>query len=449
MRLSTLQKFSEFLTQSPPLKLRTIRRIADNTFKLDIDGTLFFADLTRGKSTIFTTNTPLIATKIYQAPFDKSLQKYCFNAVILSATIDGYNRILRLHLQTQNTYKTLNIILQMEFTGRNTNLILLDSKGIVLDALRHITQEQSFREVRIAKPLLPLPQPSKIPNLQEEGELFAVLAENFNTIKTQDLQAKIQKSTTRLRQKITQCEHFLATLEDKNTLESSAKEQAYFGQLLVQNLYLYPHFRGNSIELEDVKIPLPPNAYSLSQAAQMFFTHSKKLTKKAQNIYLQEQNLHDKLTFYKNLLEMIQNVTNLNDLSILNSNFLKDSIIKESAKKLKQKTELKHFESFFIESIKVSIGKNEKENIALLKEAKAEDIWMHIRDVPSSHCIIHCGKSKISDIILYKAAKILIGFTKDFSGNYNVDYTRRKFVKITQGANVVYAKEQTLQVKKD
>lgn len=449
MRLSTLQKFSEFLTQSPPLKLRTIRRIADNTFKLDIDGTLFFADLTRGKSTIFTTNTPLIATKIYQAPFDKSLQKYCFNAVILSATIDGYNRILRLHLQTQNTYKTLNIILQMEFTGRNTNLILLDSKGIVLDALRHITQEHSFREVRIAKPLLPLPQPSKIPNLQEEGELFVVLAENFNTIKTQDLQAKIQKSTTRLRQKITQCEHFLATLEDKNTLESSAKEQAYFGQLLVQNIYLYPHFRGNSIELEDVKIPLPPNAYSLSQAAQMFFTHSKKLTKKAQNIYLQEQNLHDKLTFYKNLLEMIQNVTNLNDLSILNSNFLKDSIIKESAKKLKQKTELKHFESFFIESIKVSIGKNEKENIALLKEAKAEDIWMHIRDVPSSHCIIHCGKSKISDIILYKAAKILIGFTKDFSGNYNVDYTRRKFVKITQGANVVYAKEQTLQVKKD
>ena len=168
MRLSTLQKFSEFLTQSPPLKLRTIRRIADNTFKLDIDGTLFFADLTRGKSTIFTTNTPLIAPKIYQAPFDKSLQKYCFNAVILSATIDGYNRILRLHLQTQNTYKTLNIVLQMEFTGRNTNLILLDSKGIVLDALRHITQEQSFREVRIAKPLLPLPQPSKIPNLQEE-----------------------------------------------------------------------------------------------------------------------------------------------------------------------------------------------------------------------------------------------------------------------------------------
>ena len=265
----------------------------------------------------------------------------------------------------------------------------------------------------------------------------------------QDLQAKIQKSTTRLHQKIAQCEHFLTTLEDKDTLESSAKEQAHFGQLLVQNLYLYPNFRGNSIELEGIKIPLPPNAYSLSQAAQIFFTHSKKLAKKAQNIYLQEQNLNEKLNFYKNLLEMIQNVTNLNDLSILNSNFLKDSALRENTKKSKQKLEPKQFESFFIEGIKVSIGKNEKENIALLKEAKAEDIWMHIRDVPSSHCIIHCGKSKISDIILYKAAKILIGLTKNFSGNYDVDYTRRKFVKITQGANVVYAKEQTLQLKKD
>ena len=107
------------------------------------------------------------------------------------------------------------------------------------------------------------------------------------------------------------------------------------------------------------------------------------------------------------------------------------------------------FESFFIEGIKISIGKNERENIALLKEARAEDIWIHIRGVPSSHCIIHCGKSKISDIILYKVAEILIGFTKDFSGNYTIDYTKRKFVKITQGANVIYGKEQTLQLKKD
>ena len=74
---------------------------------------------------------------------------------------------------------------------------------------------------------------------------------------------------------------------------------------------------------------------------------------------------------------------------------------------------------------------------------------MHIRGIPSSHCIIHCGKAKISDIILRKAAQILAGFTRDCDENYAVDYTKRKFVKITLGANVVYAKAQTIQLKKD
>ncbi|WP_299549192.1 NFACT family protein [uncultured Helicobacter sp.] len=445
MNLNTLQKFADYLTKTPPLKLRLIRRIGDNLFKLDIDGSLFFIDLTRQKSTIFITDESLIAPKIYQAPFDKSLEKHCFNARILKAKLDGNNRILQIFLQTQNSYKTLQTTLQIEFTGRNTNLILLDSNNIILDALRHITKEQSFREVRIQKQLLPLPQPTTPPKIHDEGELFSVLRHNFKTLQKKELEQKIQKSTNTLLQKISQIKHFINALEDKNLLESNAKKEAHFGQLLVENLYLYPNFKGTSITLNATQITLPTKAHSLSHAAQIFFENSKKLAKKAKNIHLQAQILQEKLNFYENLLEMIQNVTNINDLQILNSNFQKDSTPKDS----KRKKENKQFESFFIEGIKVSIGKSGRENIALLKEARAEDLWMHIRNLPSSHCIIHCGKSKVSDIILYKAAKILIGFTKSFGGNYDIDYTKRKFVKITQGANVVYAKEQTLQLKKD
>lgn len=445
MNLNTLQKFANYLTQTPPLKLRSIRRIGDNLFKLDINGKFFFIDLTRQKSTIFITNESLAAPKAYQAPFDQSLQKYCFNSQILQAKLDGNNRILQLFLQTQNSYKTLQITLQIEFTGRNTNLIILDSNNIVLDALRHLTKEQSFREVKIQKPLLALPQPKIPPKIQDEGELFGVLEQNFKKLQQKELEQKIQKSKNTLLQKTSQIKHFINTLEDKNILESNAKRKAHFGQLILQNLYLHPNFKGDSITLDYTQITLPNKAHSLSHAAQIFFENSKKLTKKAKNIHLQAQYLNEKLVFYENLLKMVQNVTNFNDLQILNSNFQKDFTPKDS----KQKKENKYFESFFIEGIKVSIGKNERENIALLKEARAEDIWMHIYNIPSSHCIIHCGKLKVSDIILYKAAKILIGFTKDFSGNYRIDYTKRKFVKITQGANVVYAKEKTLQLKKD
>lgn len=444
MQLDILQKFASFLKANPPKKLRLIKRIGDSLFKFIVDEEVFFIDLSRGKSTIFTTNSTLIAPKIYQAPFDKSLQKYCYNALILDAKVNGFNRILQIALQTKNSYKSIEITLQMEFTGRNTNLILLDSKNIVLDAMRHITKEQSFREVRIARPLLPLPEPKKIPKIIDNGELQDALRENFINLQNTQLHNKIQNATAQITQKIKHLHAHLHALENKDTLKEQAKLQTQYGQAILQNLYLYPNFKGKTITLNTLQIPLPSQARSLSEAAQIFFAYSKKLSKKANNIHIQEQNLKEKIVFYENLSQLIQNVTNLSDLQILTSNLQKDRDLNKP-----QRQERKIFENFFIEGIKISIGKNERENIALLKEAKADDIWMHIRNIPGAHCIIHCGKSKISDIILYKAAQILIGFTKSFSANYTIDYTKRKFVKIIQGANVIYGKEQTLDLKKD
>ena len=122
---------------------------------------------------------------------------------------------MQLYLEAQNSYKTNQVILQAEFTGCYTNLILLTTNFIVLDALRHITQEQSFREVKIGKPLLPLPQPTKKPLLKEQGDLFEILKTNFLDLKTKTLQQKIIKSSTQINHKIKQLQHFLESLEDK------------------------------------------------------------------------------------------------------------------------------------------------------------------------------------------------------------------------------------------
>ena len=449
MNLDVLKEFAHFLRQSPPLKLRRIQRIGDNLFKMEVNENVFYIDLSRAKSTIFTTSDILVATRLYQAPFDKSLQKYCNNTILTNAQVDGDNRILRLFLQAQNHYKTSETILQMEFTGRNTNLILLDSRSVVLDALHHITKEQSFREVRISKPLIALPQPQKIPAQHDKKiELFRVFQENYKELNAKTLQSKIHKSQTLITQKIKRLNQILHSLENKENLESQSKQESSLGQLIVRNLYLHPHFKGTHLELEGINVSLPKKAQNLSAAAQIFFENAKKLNKRAQNIHLQEQNLSEKIAFYENLLKMIQNVTNLSDLEILNSNLHSDRL-QNSKKSSKQKQEVKPYESFFVEGFKVSFGKNESENLALLKDAKSDDVWLHIRDVPSSHCIIHCGKAKISDIILYKVAEILVGLRQDSYAHYTIDYTRRKFVKLIQGANVIYGKEQTLELKKD
>lgn len=443
MNLAHLKKFAEFLNQNLPLKLRSIRRVGDNLFKLELDKFIFYLDLSRGKSTIFTTNELLSSLKQYNAPFDNSLQKYCFNANLMQASIDGENRILRLNLQTSNAYKKIEVILQAEFTGKNTNLILLNPKEVVLDALRHIAVYQSFREVKIGRVLLKLPQPKNAPKIEEDKEeILKILERNFIQLQNQNLEQKITQVLQRISKKKQILEEILQNLEDKEELEKSAKTQLEYGKKILEHLYKFENFKGESIEIEGMAIQLPKKANNLSSAAQIFFENSKKLSKKAQNIYIQKENLQDKIYFFTQLSKMVQNVKNLGDLQILASNLQKD---KENNKK----EEIKSYESFFIEGFKVSIGKNQKENIMLLKEARAEDIWGHIRDVPSSHLIIHSGKGKIPAIILQKAAKILVDFVKSGSGVYEVDYTKRKFVKITQGAKVVYAKYETLRVLKE
>ena len=99
---------------------------------------------------------------------------------------------------------------------------------------------------------------------------------------------------------------------------------------------------------------------------------------------------------------------------------------------------------FFIENFKVSIGRNWKENKALLESAKSEDMWLHIKDYPSSHMIIHSGKTKIPQVVLYKAGSILAHFSGLKTSNLQIDYTKRKFVKLANKANVTYAKEQSI-----
>jgi len=47
--------------------------------------------------------------------------------------------------------------LQFEFTGKYTNVIILDENNVVLEALRHVDLFASFREVRVGQKLLDVP----------------------------------------------------------------------------------------------------------------------------------------------------------------------------------------------------------------------------------------------------------------------------------------------------
>ena len=90
------------------------------------------------------------------------------------------------------------------------------------------------------------------------------------------------------------------------------------------------------------------------------------------------------------------------------------------------------------------LGKNEKGNIELLKEAKKRDIWMHIKDIPSCHVIIRTDKKSVPQSVLDFAGKICVEFSVTKKGTYLVDYTQRHNVSIKDGANVTYVDYKTM-----
>ena len=95
------------------------------------------------------------------------------------------------------------------------------------------------------------------------------------------------------------------------------------------------------------------------------------------------------------------------------------------------------------------VGKNEKGNTALLQSAKKSDMWLHVKDMPSSHVIVRTDKLSVPEHVLMFAAKLCVAFSNIQPGAYLVDYTPRRNVKMIQGAFVNYVNYNTLKVSKE
>lgn len=440
MNLGLLKGISAYFSRFS--KIYGCRRVDDALLALNLEGRVFYLDLTRSCSTIFCTKEAILGTKSYHAPFDVKLG-LCHNAHLLDSRVDGDNRILQLHFAPQNAYKKQEFSLELEFTGKHTNAILLDSKRVVIEALRHISE--SRRPVRVGKPLEPLPQPTN----PKPSQILAVneeLLENLYEERTQRLlhTAKAQQLKA-IESKEVNLSHLLQEIPSINILQEQSKAYSLYAHTLTAHLHELDSkdMRGESLILSnpqdhtDVQIPILEHTRSFSQLAQQYFALSKKSVKKAQNLHLQIQNLESSLHFLQAQKALIAQAKTLADIKIFSPS--------KSRNKLKKQ---QNFEVFFIDGMKIGVGKNASQNLELLKSASGDDMWLHIRDIPSSHMIIFCGKAKVRDEVIGKAGEILVGLCGVKVGNFRVDYTRRKFVKIVQGANVVYGKYQSLEYRK-
>ena len=95
----------------------------------------------------------------------------------------------------------------------------------------------------------------------------------------------------------------------------------------------------------------------------------------------------------------------------------------------------------------IRVGRNSRQNEALLKDARGEDLWLHAKDIPGSHVLVTSGGQDVPEDTLVLAAKLAAYYSKARGRQTQVDYTPRRHVKKTPGGGpglVHYTGEKSL-----
>jgi predicted ribosome quality control (RQC) complex YloA/Tae2 family protein len=400
-----------------------------------------YADLKRGSSTLFICDD-FARSKRFQAPFDVALSKRFNSSVIESVEASPNDRVLIIKCAQKGSYKLTRATLQLEFTGKNTNAIILDEDGVIIDALRHIDADTSYRVVKVGEKLAPLP-PYKIRSDEPSvGDVEAWLRAQYTASQGDALRSLKASKLSSLRKKIERLDELLNGLESESELEMRAKDAHDEATLLLSNRHLLQGARGEC-EITDahgVTHRLIISPFGVQANIDELFAASKRLRSRAAGVHVERQNLSSKLEFSRQLLRAVEHAATREEVEIL---------LPRRQGGAKKDEPQSAYQTFYFEGYKIMVGRSERGNVELLKLAKKNDIWFHLQAIPSAHVILKTDRSNLGEAVIAFCAKLCATFSPAGSGAYDVDYTPRRNVKMGDGAHVNYVEYKTTRVFKE
>lgn len=439
LKLALLEKicerFYEFQTVS------SIKRVNNNILKITFDKkNNYFIDVSKGNSSVFK-KEGFENQKDFGAPFDVNLTKRFNNSKIASIYLLDGDKILRIVAESSGTYKKLTTILQLEFTGKYTNAIILDENEIVLDALRHISENISSRIVKVGQKLEKIPKKEFV---RKEFELKTSIDDyllGISESKTMnELEVAKAQKIVNLQKNLQISSQKLRNLPSQSEFEQMSREAYCRANLLLANLHNIGSYSKN-FELEDFdgnKIEYELGHKSAQSYINDIFADAKKLKQKGQKCHIERANLEEKIVHIHKMINLVSSAVSLDELEFY---FPK----KEKNQKVTKKSE--QCQTFGFKGYKIMVGRSSKENEWLMKNARASDFWFHLQGTPSAHVIVPCTKKELPSEVVRETAIICAKFSCDFGGGYEVDYTQRRNVKMQSGSNATYTEYKTIFVK--
>lgn len=223
-------------------------------------------------------------------------------------------------------------------------------------------------------------------------------------------------------------------LENELIVSENKEEFKIFADILSVNIYKIKKGAKKIIlqniynPVEDVEILLDEKK-SPRENIESYYKKYKKLKTREKIIEKDLPNIKKEIAYVKQILESIETITELNELSEIEDELINAGYIKSSQKK-KQKYEKSKPYVFKTKSgATIYVGKNNLQNENLtLKFANKNDIFFHAQDVAGSHVILRADNPTSDD---YKIAAFLAGYYSYFKneGYANVDYTEKKHIR--------------------
>lgn len=485
------------------------------------------------------------------------LRKYLLNTRIVNIDIDSLERIVTIEFEghskaEDNTSKKLII----ELMGKHSNIILVNSNNIIIDALKHFTLENnSYRNI-VPNALYTLPISNKLNFMEiENSDIFyqttlqhmketlqitntsaslnlsEVISNTYTGISKSSILSILQqlqmedifskttvkeiyaylvnmlqhpscviaypfcdndysiRSVTSNKSNSLQVNFFLddyyikkestesfityrdnlsrlilnylkklnQKLSNINTkLKECQNTNLYklYGELITNNLYRISRQHVDTIEIENyydnnklITIPLD-KAISPAMNAKKYFKKYNKLKNAKQIVELQKKEVETEINYLESIIFEFELASTISDIDHIynefSENFLDNDTSHITHKKMKknkkqQKVSKKELQSFSkignpiqtnIDGFKVIVGKNNKQNDYITKQAGNDDIWFHTKDIHGSHVILKTeNKVPTQDTINAVAALAAFYSKAGQSSNVPVDYTFIRYVK--------------------
>lgn len=408
------------------------------------------------------------------------------NDRIICLTINSYNE-----MEDHTTFKLI-----FELTGRNANLILVNSDGIIVDSIRKYPPSDTNSRYIIPKAKYLYPESNQInPFFAPSDTYFNDLQGCAKDIKNEfnyhnDFISVINKPTTPIIYKDKKDFFYCIKLDHKNsefTIYNSISEMldVYFTKVEVQineeANKLYKSVKreidkrnkklkkfvdeltaaNEKLQNKDFGVLLQSYLYLIKKGdksitvnnflddnkevtivldetldpvenLKLFFKQTKKAESACVQILKQIDITKEEIEYLEDIFYQIK-FLNIKEVEEVKNELINNKIIFEKQKKNNNKKQKIQLATYIVDNTEILIGKNNIQNNYLTnKFARPNDYWFHVKDMPGSHVIVR--STELNETIIRFAANLAACFSKGtISSSVPVDYTQVRYLKKIPG----------------